>query len=390
MSAAPIATGTSIPARSAGRASFRSRMAARAERHGGPEVTRRDLPGGDRGRDRPDRQPAASAHLADRHEVLEVGERLLADELPRPQVLDRRERLLLAGREDLGDGRRPDPGSVSSSSAVARLRSIGPDAPPGRPGAAPPPDAAGPFAAASSREGTRMWSPSRSGAARLSSRPARSVSTRGPYPPAASTRSPIRAPAGSSEDTRLVDRPDDLDDEDAARDRRRRTPPGCDGPTRADDRQRRTAVDDDQPARRRPGREHERPDRERNRGDPDDERGPLDGPPRRRFGTAGRRARGPARPDPRGRATASRSDPRIDLPGGMVGRRRRGVTRRLATLGALPTRRDVVADFSDAPLTCVCSDLTQDCSILLSGRVVNPCIMRHRTDRGEPSTEHSP
>src|SRR6266545_6000819 len=47
---------------------------------------------------------------ANRHEVPELVERLLADELPGPEIVDRRERLLLAGSQDLAGGHRPDPG----------------------------------------------------------------------------------------------------------------------------------------------------------------------------------------------------------------------------------------------------------------------------------------
>ena len=64
-------------------------------------------------RRRPPRRPASrcAASHRDRHERLELLERLLADELACPEVLDRGERLgVLARREDLGGGHRPDPG----------------------------------------------------------------------------------------------------------------------------------------------------------------------------------------------------------------------------------------------------------------------------------------
>ena len=85
----------------------------------------------------------------------------------------------------------PIPGSVSSCSAVARLRSMGPRAPPDcrrrRPCSAA---AAAGALAASPRTGTWTSSPSRSGAARLSCRSASAASTRGPNPPAAVDRVP--------------------------------------------------------------------------------------------------------------------------------------------------------------------------------------------------------
>ena len=153
---------------------------------------------------------------ADRHEVLELGERLLADELARPEVVDRRERL--SRRATRGSwprsparsraacrARPPWRGSGRSARRPARRHRL--IAARRRPASTPR------SRPASSRDGTRIWSPSLSGAARFSSRPARSASTRGPYPPAAATRSPTRASGGQPEDARVVDGADDLDDD---------------------------------------------------------------------------------------------------------------------------------------------------------------------------------
>ena len=62
---------------------------------------------------------------------------------------------------------------------------------------------------------------------------------------------------------------------------------------------------------------------------------------------AGRRRRSRS---PRSSATASGSGPRVAFPGGIFGGSTSATTRRLATLGALPTRRDVYSDRSDDPL----------------------------------------
>jgi hypothetical protein len=92
----------------------------------------------------------------------------------------------------------PTPGSASSSSAVAVLRSIGPDVvgtpdePPPLP-VAPPPSGASVGGASSPIRGTNRRWPSATGAARLS----RSRSASGAGPPAASNTSATRAPGAS-------------------------------------------------------------------------------------------------------------------------------------------------------------------------------------------------
>ena len=137
-----------------GRASWRSRIAARAERDRRAQVARGDLSGCDRGRDRPDREPAAPAHLADRHEILEVGERLLADELPRPEVLDGSR---TAVRRATRGSWRPSPGRSRAACRAPRpWPGSGRSAPTGHagpPAPAPPPVVDGSVAAASSRDG---------------------------------------------------------------------------------------------------------------------------------------------------------------------------------------------------------------------------------------------
>ena len=193
MSAAPSATGISDPARRPRPNLVDEQDRRQPERDGGTEVAGRDLAGCDGGRDRPDREAAAATHLADRHEVLEARERLLADELPGPQVVDRGERLLVARGEDLGRGRRPDAGQrvelgrgrpveVDRCRGLRRLPRVPPAA-----------RRREPRRSASSRDGTRIWSPSRRGAARLSSRPAR------PHRPAGHSHRPRRQVA----DTRI-------------------------------------------------------------------------------------------------------------------------------------------------------------------------------------------
>ena len=93
----------------------------------------------------------------------------------------------------------PIPGSPSNASAVARLRSMSlPSVPPlPEPPASPLPPAASVAITASSREATSTRSPSCTRAARFNSWPTRVVSTRGPYPPAASITSATLDPVGS-------------------------------------------------------------------------------------------------------------------------------------------------------------------------------------------------
>ncbi len=192
-------TRTTRPVRStrSARSAHAAMTAASRARSGRPPTDQETVRRRPRGGDRP-RRPAS--RCAASHPTVTSGlswlEGLLADELARPQVIDRGERAVrLARRDDLGGGHRPDPGErleLRAGGAVevddrgcpaARI------APAGRARAA----VAG---ARSSRDGTRTWSPSLRIAARFSD-PARPVSTLGPNPPATSTRSPTRAPTGS-------------------------------------------------------------------------------------------------------------------------------------------------------------------------------------------------
>ena len=321
MSAAPSATGTQSPGPERRTGLVQEQDGRHAERHRRPEVTRGHLAGGDRGRDRPDRQAAASAHLADRHEVLEVGERLLADELPGPEVLDRGERLFRPGRDDLGGRRGPDPrqrleffrGRVIEVDRSRRAAAIG--APPRARGCR-----AGRRRVVTRRDTDLVAVAKRRGEVELATRPlgvdARTVSS------AAATRSPIRAPAGNSKTPGRSTAPTISTT---------RTPPATACLSH------RAAMADWIRGPAAPMRRRRRPVR-RTSSRPRARRPRPRAPPRRsrrRAWTAGwsisrpvrrrppRRQTAPPGPDPRGRAKASRSDPRIDLPGGMVGRRRR-------------------------------------------------------------------
>ena len=240
-------------------------------------------------------------------------------------------------------------------SAVARLRSIGA----GRARAGPAGAAracrqrVGPGRVVPRRDADLVAVRKRRGQVQLAAGPvgidARSVATR------RRDQSPTRESGGQPEDAGSFDRPDDLDDEDRRGRRRRRCAPLETRPARGLPNGDAT-VDGHRPADPVPEREHERPRRP--------------AAPRRadsRRPAAGRRATalGAVPAAVRSDAAARRvlqdaprrrdSDPRIDLPGGMVGERRRGTTRRLATLGALPTRRDVI-DSSDGRLSATYQD----------------------------------
>ena len=122
----------------------------------------------------------------------------------------------------------PTPGSASSWSAVAWLRSTGPVAAPAPAGPlAVGPPAVGPVdPGASSRDGTRTRSPSLRVAARLSC----SLRPGGvdPGTVAAGRREQVADPRpdGQPEDARVGDRPDDLDHDDPAARRRAQPHPG--------------------------------------------------------------------------------------------------------------------------------------------------------------------
>ena len=259
-----------------------------------------------------------SAH---RHEVLELLERLLADELPSSQVVDRGECLLVPRRERiLAAVTGPIPGSASSSADVARFRSS-------RAGSARcrarPPIGAGGCGRwlVVARGDAGSGSPSRSGAARLSSRLARFASTRGPWPPAAATRSPTREPAANRKTP--VDR----------RLRRSRRPVPMQPDSRPGLRQRHLRMRPLSPERPRhrtrpPRRCSNRRQKEKgqqrqhDRGGPDEQHRPRHEGWRRRWvggatGTLGGRAGtiGRILED----APGSRSGPRIDLHGGWQG-----------------------------------------------------------------------
>ena len=156
--------------------------------------------------------PAASQALRGTsgggHELSDALERLLAEDPARSQLVHGGERSLVPRRDDLVGRHRSD--------ARQRIELLGGGVvevdqlrPPAWAGAEP---IGAVVLAGSSRDGTRIWSPSARTAARRSSTATRAVSTRGPYPPAAATRSAIRAPAGRSEHARSDDRADDLDD----------------------------------------------------------------------------------------------------------------------------------------------------------------------------------
>ena len=153
----------------------------------------RDRPGGG---DRPDRQPAAARHVSEPSPAASSCSNVFSP----TSLRVRRSSTVANGASSraamiLAAVTGPIPGSASSSELVARFRSTRPPAPPVR---ARRRSRRGTSGSASSREGTRTWSPSVRHRRQVQDLGGRSVSTRGPYPPAASTRSPTREPGGSS------------------------------------------------------------------------------------------------------------------------------------------------------------------------------------------------
>ncbi len=245
----------------------------------------------------------------------------------------------------------PIPGSVSSSLGrrVVEVDRAGRADRPAGGRADPHPRSSALATGSSSRDGTRIWSPSCSGAARFSSRPARAAVDARPV--AAGRRQQVAdaRTLGHPEDARVAHRPDDLDDDLAVTRRparlaglsRRSRSAGCRvgvPPT--------TATEPDDPAAER--------QRECGKGEHDgtadrDHRRPRDGPEPRRS-----RERLAVPCGDADTAGSSRTRHGVGLgstrrpPRRAVARRRHRQTRRLATLGALPTRRDVIRTLATA------------------------------------------
>ena len=324
-----------------------------------------------RGQERRSSAPAARAAIAaptasqpvrgtsaHRDELAQLLERLLAEDASRAQLLDGRERRLLARRDDLLRGRRPDAGQRLE---LGLRGGVQVDRPTGRAVAAGRAARAGgaPLApaGASSRDGTRTWSPSLSVAARLSSRSALAVSTRGPYPPAAATRSPTRDPAGSRKTPGRGTAPTISTTTSPAAGRPADSARLEAGAGRAGHRQCRTAVDGDRLARTRPrtpGRKPA-PHSRRRPGRRDD----LEDRGRQHERCAV--VRPPAQPSPAARqrpAGASSTRHGGVALGSTIGTPRRAVVdgddRDTATSrhvgGHFPTRRDVVSDLTQGRL----------------------------------------
>ena len=206
------------PAPTQAAASRDEQTAARPARP--PEVARARLSGGHAAAIAPTAsQPLAASHR-DRHEVLELARTssrrracASAGRRPRRTAVASRDAMILAAVTG------PIPGSVSSSLGGRAVQVDGPDAPGRRrsaPGRRPRSPALARRRVVPRRHAdlVAVLEDAPRGSARGRARP---VSTRGPNPPAASTRSPTREPAGSRKTPGSLDRPDDLDDDERPR-----------------------------------------------------------------------------------------------------------------------------------------------------------------------------
>src|SRR5215203_1671502 len=106
---APRMMGNIAPTPRVGRASAANSTAARASAIAAPRWPGATSPAATAATIAPTARRLLRPISGDRDEVLERRERLLTDQLARPQVLDRGERLLLARSQDRRRGHRPDP-----------------------------------------------------------------------------------------------------------------------------------------------------------------------------------------------------------------------------------------------------------------------------------------